>query len=725
MKKFPHENKKGLKKETLIKMILDLFNQDVKRSLNYKQVTGLLNLEKKSDRQTVQVLLYTLMRDGALTEIVSGKFKIISSDAYIIGKVDMTATGAAYIIPDEGGDDVFVAQANLNQALEGDIVKVLKFAQRRSRQSQGEVVEIIKRKRDLFVGIVKVSRNFAFLVTERRMLYQDIFIPLNKLNGAKDNQKAVARITDWPANSKNPNGEIVDVLGDAGDNTAEMHAILAEFNLPYHYPEEVNAEAELIGAGITEEEIAKRRDFRDVTTFTIDPWDAKDFDDALSLQQLDNGIWEVGVHIADVTHYVKPGTLIEKEGYDRATSVYLVDRVVPMLPERLSNGICSLRPNEEKLCFSVVFKLNGQGAVLDSWIGRTVINSNRRFTYEEAQEIIETGQGDYSVEMLRLNQLALKLREKRFANGAIGFERVEVKFNIDETGKPLSVYFKESKDSNKLIEEFMLLANQCVAEFVGKKEPGKHHHDKPKTFVYRIHDKPNPDKFESFSKFIKKFGYEINSGSTTYLNKSLNQLLATVVGKPEQNIIETLAVRTMAKAVYSTHNIGHYGLGFEYYTHFTSPIRRYPDMMVHRLLQYYMDGGKSVNGDEYEAMCEHSSEMEGRAAEAERASIKYKQVEFLKEHVGEEFDGVISGVTEWGFYVEIIENKCEGMVPLRDLDDDSYFFDVENYCIVGRRNNKKYQLGDPVRIRIASANLERKQLDFALAGSFSATFIKK
>jgi ribonuclease R len=542
----------------------------------------------------------------------------------------------------------------------------------------------------------------------------DIFIPTRGLNGVKDGQKAIARIVEWPARAKHPIGEIVDVLGDAGDHHAEMHAILAEFNLPYRYPQEVIDEAETISAEITEEEIKQRRDFRNVTTFTIDPVDAKDFDDALSIQKLDNGRWEVGVHIADVTHYVQPKTLLEKEAYERATSVYLVDRVVPMLPERLSNFICSLRPHEEKLCFSAVFEMDDDANIHNSWFGRTVIYSDRRFTYEEAQEIIETGEGELKNEILSLDKLAKQLRDKRFAEGSVGFERIEVRFNIDEKGKPLSVYFKESKDANKLIEEFMLLANKKVAQLIGNKEMEKGRRGKAKTFVYRIHDVPNPDKFENFASFVRRFGYEAMPKGTESVSSSLNRLLTEVQGKGEQNMIETLAIRTMAKAVYSTHNIGHYGLAFKHYSHFTSPIRRYPDMMVHRLLQRYLDGGRSVNEETYEEMCEHSSDMEQRAADAERSSIKYKQVEFMKEHLGEEFEGVISGVTEWGLYVEIIENKCEGMIPIRDLDDDFYTFDEDNYCLVGRKFNRTYQLGDQLKISIASANLEKKQLDFAL-----------
>ncbi|PZX18594.1 ribonuclease R [Breznakibacter xylanolyticus] len=712
------DKKKGSKSIDIKQLLMDIFTANPKRSFNYKQMTGLTGLVKKTDRQKVAILLNEMVTQGLLTEVVPGKFKLLMREAYVTGKVDMTASGAAYIVPEDGGEDIFVAQSNLNQALHGDVVKVLQYAQRRRHQPQGEVVEIIKRKRDTFVGTLEVAKNFAFLITDRKVMYQDIFIPLNKLNGGQNGQKAVAKITDWPANAKNPYGEIIDVLGDAGENQTEMHAILAEFNLPYRYPDHVNAEAEKIDAGITPEEIANRRDFRDITTFTIDPEDAKDFDDALSVRQLPDGEWEVGVHIADVTHYVKEDSIMENEAFFRATSVYLVDRVVPMLPERLSNFICSLRPNEEKLCFSVVFRINDQAEVLDKWIGRTIINSDHRFTYDEAQQVIETGQGDLAWEITNMDRLAKILRDKRFKAGAIGFERAEVKFKIDENGKPLSVFFKESKDANKLIEEYMLLANKAVAEFIGKEEAGRHSGKKKElTFVYRIHDEPNPDKFESFTRFITRFGYNLSALPGVNINRSLNKLLDDVHGRPEQNIVETLAVRTMAKAVYSTHNVGHYGLGFDHYTHFTSPIRRYPDMMVHRLLQHYLDGGKSVAADEYEDRCEHSSDMEARAADAERASIKYKQVEFLKDRVGQEFDGVISGVTEWGFYVELNENKCEGLVPMRDLDDDFYVFDEENYCIVGRRKHKKYQLGDAIRIVIARANLERKQLDFALPGT--------
>lgn len=539
----------------------------------------------------------------------------------------------------------------------------------------------------------------------------DIFIPLTKLNGAQNGDKAIAQITEWPKKSKNPVGQILDVLGKPGENNTEMHAILAEFDLPYHFPEKVNEAANQIPDGITKEEIALRRDFRTVPTFTIDPVDAKDFDDALSIRPLENGNWEVGVHIADVTHYVRKGSLIEEEAYNRATSVYLVDRVVPMLPEHLSNGICSLRPNEEKLCFSAVFEMDDHADVINTWIGKTIINSDRRFTYEEAQEIIETNEGDFKEEVLCLDRLAKQLRNRRFKKGAIDFERFEVKFEIDEKGKPTRVFFKESKDSNKLIEEFMLLANRRVAETIGRVSKGQ----SAKTFVYRIHDQPNPDKLNTFNQFIRKFGYGIKTSSAKSISSSMNSLLHEVKGAPIQNLVETLAIRSMAKAEYSTHNIGHYGLNFDFYSHFTSPIRRYPDMMVHRLLEKYFSGSKSVNADKYEEYCLHSSEMEQKAANAERASIKYKQVEFMLEHVGQEFEGTISGVTEWGFYVELDENKCEGMVSIRELEDDFYEFDEENYCIVGRHHRKIYQLGDKVNILVAKANLVAKQLDFALA----------
>jgi ribonuclease R len=710
------EKKKRPGRSEMKAMVQEVFFNNPKETYNYKQIASLIEVTKKSARQLVEVLLFELSESGFLSQVSTGRFKLLSRGSQIIGTVDMTASGAAYIVPDDGGEDIFVTQSNLKTALHGDRVKVLQFARRKRHQMEGEVVEVIKRKRELFVGVLDVSPNFAFLVCDNKVINKDIFIPKDKLKGAVNRQKVVARIVEWPEKSKNPVGEVVDILGDTGNNNAEMHAILAEFNLPYSYPTEVVAAAEKISEVILKDEIARRRDFRKVATFTIDPADAKDFDDALSVKRLTNGLWEVGIHIADVTHYVQPDTLIDNEGYERATSVYLVDRVVPMLPERLSNYLCSLRPNEDKLCFSVVVEMNDAAEVKKSWVGRTIINSDRRFSYEEAQTVIETGEGDLSDEILTLDRLAKQLRANRFKQGAVSFDRVEVKFNIDEQGKPLGVSFKESKDANKLIEEFMLLANKRVAELIGKSELSSGFlRQKPKTFVYRIHDVPDPDKFETFSKFVRKFGLEATPQGKESISQSLNRMLEAVQGKKEQNIIETLAVRTMAKAIYSTHNIGHYGLAFKYYTHFTSPIRRYPDMMVHRLLQRYIDGGRSVVAEQYEKMCEHCSEMEQRSADAERASIKYKQVEFLKDKEGEVFDGVISGVSEWGLFVEIVENKCEGLVPMRDLDDDFYQFDEENYCLIGRRRRRKFQLGDQVKIQVARANLEKRQLDFVLA----------
>ena len=702
---------KRIKKDVMMNRIVSLFQSSPREILNYKQVSKLIGVETQVQKLQVASLLRELADVGFIVETDLGRYRLNALGNVAVGTFVRRSNGKNSFIPEDGSTPIFVAERNSGHAMDGDKVKVQLFAKRKGKEPEGEVIEVLESKERVFVGKLQVLKGFAFLVTENKTLANDIFIPKDKLKGGKNGDKAIVRIVEWPEDAKNPLGEVIDVLGKAGQNNAEMHAILAEFGLPYIYPQNVEKVANRISDVISPEEIARREDFRQVLTFTIDPKDAKDFDDALSARKLENGNWEVGVHIADVTHYVHAESVIDREAFNRATSVYLVDRTIPMLPERLCNQICSLRPNEEKLCFSTIFEMDNKANVINSRICRTVIKSDRRFTYEEAQEVIETGEGDCKEAILALNDLAKQLRDRRFRNGAINFERYEVKFEIDEQGKPLRVYFKESKEANKLIEEFMLLANRTVAEFVGCPPKGK----TKKTFVYRIHELPDPDKMQNFATFIRRFGYNLKTeGTKTDVSKGINHLLDTVQGKPEENLIETVAIRAMQKAKYSTDNVGHYGLAFDYYTHFTSPIRRYPDMMVHRLLERYLAGGRSVIKKKYEEMCEHCSSMEQVAANAERASIKYKQVEFMSDKLGKVYDGVISGVTEWGLYVELNENKCEGLVPMRDLDDDYYEFDEKNYCLIGRRSKRQYRLGDPITIRVAQANLERKQLDFQL-----------
>ena len=701
-----------MKKKELAELLVNYFRMRPTESFSLKHLFGGLNLTTHPLKMLCAETVQEMVEDSFLIETEKGRYKLNDKGQILTGTFVRKSNGRNSFIPDDGGEPIVIAERNSAHAMNNDKVKIALCAKRRRHDLEGQVIEILEHAESSFVGTLKVSKNYAFLLTETNTLANDIFIPKDKLKGGKDGDKAVVKITEWPENAKNPFGQVIDILGKAGENTAEMHAILAEYGLPYTYPQAVEAAADKIPAEITPEDYAEREDFRDTVTFTIDPKDAKDFDDALSIKQLKPNLWEVGVHIADVSHYVKEGSIIDKEAVKRATSVYLVDRTIPMLPERLCNFICSLRPNEEKLAYSVIFNMNDKAEVKDYRIRHTVIKSDRRFTYEEAQQIIETGEGDYKEEVLQLNRLAKILREKRLAAGAINFDRCEVKFEIDEQGKPLSVYFKVSKEANKLIEEFMLLANRTVAEHIGKVPKNK----KAKVFPYRIHDLPDPDKLDNLSQFIARFGYKIRTGgSKTDVSKSINRLLSDIEGKKEQNLIETVSLRAMQKARYSIYNIGHYGLAFDYYTHFTSPIRRYPDLMVHRLLTRYLEGGRSAQADKYENLCEHSSAMEQTAASAERASIKYKQVEFMGAHIGCVFDAVISGVTEWGLYAEINENKCEGMIPMRDLGNDYYEFDEKNYCLIGRRHHRKFSLGDPVKIKVARANLEKKQLDFTLA----------
>lgn len=704
------ESPKSANKKILRSKILGIFNQNTAQALNYKQISAKLGLADMDQRKLISDVLEELVRNDQLIEVERGKYKLKVRGGHITGTVQMTRSGAAYIITDEVKEDVYINNRNVNRALNGDKVKVYLYAKREGQRLMGEIVEILEQRERTFVGTIERSSGYYFMIPDNKDMPYDIFIHPRNLKGAEEGQKVVARITDWPPSAKNPFGEVVDVLGVAGLHETETHAILAEFELPYKFPENVLRQAEQVPGDITDQEIKSRRDFREIKTFTIDPGDAKDFDDALSMSKLDNGNWEIGVHIADVSYYVKPFSEIDKEAYARGTSVYLVDRVVPMLPERLSNDLCSLKPNKDRLCFSAVFEMTEQAQVVNQWFGRTVIHSDRRFSYEEAQQIIETGEGDLSTEILQFHKLAAILRGDRFKRGSFSFERVEVKFYIDDKGKPTGVYFKEARESNWLIEEFMLLANKKVAERIGKVKQGQH----AKTFVYRIHDKPNAEKLLNFSNFIHQFGYSIKTASHKAIAESMNRLLTDIQGKNEQYIIESLAIRTMAKAKYSTQNIGHYGLSFEHYTHFTSPIRRYPDLMVHRLLDMYLHNEPSENQQKVEGMCIQSSMMEERAVQAERASVKYKQVEFLQDKLGQKFEGIISGISEWGFYVELTENHCEGMVPMRDMDDDFYEYDEKNYCLVGAHTRRRFVIGQKVTIEIARTNLAKRQMDFKL-----------
>ncbi|MEM6684146.1 MAG: ribonuclease R [Bacteroidota bacterium] len=720
------KKKKSHKIPNLTDAILQIFKKSSKRIYNYKQIAAILKITDTSGRNQIIKTLKKLKAKQKIEEIDRGKYRVIGTTEYFTGIVDMTSRGQGFVICEDFDEDIFVPSHKLNRALDGDEVEVYVYKRRRNNRPEGEITNIVKRAKTEFVGVLQMQKNFAFVIVSNQKMYKDIFVPKSKINKAQDGDKVIVEIEDWPARADSPFGIIKDVLGKPGEHDTEIHSILAEYGLPHEFPAHVERAASKLDLTIQESEIKKRRDMREVLTFTIDPKNAKDFDDALSFQTLENGNYEIGIHIADVSHYVKPGTTLDDEAYERATSVYLVDRVVPMLPEILSNGVCSLRPNEEKYTFSAVFEINNKAEVLHQWFGRTVTYSDKRFAYEEAQVIIETEGNEipanisltgeaYTVSddiveaTLKLDELAKIMRAKRMHQGAISFDKVEVRFHLDEDNNPEGVYFKTQKDANKLIEEFMLLANRSVSAFIGKQEPEK-------TFVYRVHDEPDVEKLANLQTIISRFGYSLNLKTRKSTTNSLNQLLEDVRGKGEQNMVDTLAIRSMSKAKYTTNNIGHYGLAFDYYSHFTSPIRRYPDVMVHRLLQYYLDGGKSADAEEYEEKCEHSSSMEALAASAERDSIKYMQIKFMQDHKDEEFLGVISGVTEWGIYVEIISNKCEGMVRIREIKDDYYIFDEKQYALVGEVTKNMYQLGDEVVVKVKNTDLVKRHLDFDLLG---------
>ena len=716
-------NKKTVKNYS--ESILTILKQDRNKLFNHKQIASKLGVNDASSRNQIIKNLHKLTNHKEIEEVERGKFKILTSTEYFIGTIDMASRGNAYVISEDFEEDIFIPSNNRNKALHGDTVELYIYKRSKNGKKEGEVTQIVKRKRSEYVGTIQLNDKFSFVVPDSNKMPVDIFVPLSKTMKAEDGDKVLVTFEDWPDQADCPNGTIIKILGKPGEHNTEIHSILAEYGLPNEFPLEVENFANNINTSITEEEILKRRDMRSTLTFTIDPKDAKDFDDALSFKELPNGNFEVGIHIADVSHYLQEGTILDDEAYERATSVYLVDRVVPMLPEVLSNNACSLRPNEEKYTFSAVFEINNKAGIENQWFGKTVTYSDARFAYEEAQHIIETEScnipKDISItkktyettilikdSIIKLNKLAKIMRKKRMTEGAISFDKVEVKFNLDGTSNPVGVFFKTSKEANKLIEEFMLLANKKVAEFIGK-QPTK------KTFIYRTHDEPNEVKLQGLQRIVSQFGHQLNFKNRATTTNSLNTLLKNVKGTKEQNLVDTLTIRCMSKAEYSTKNIGHYGLAFDYYSHFTSPIRRYPDVMVHRLLQYYLDGNKTTNQDFYEEKCRHSSNMESLATKAERDSIKYMQVKYMQDHKEDTFLGVISGVTEWGMYVEIIENKCEGMIRIRDIKGDFYKFSSEEYALIGDRTKIKHQLGDQVEVRVKKADLLKKHLDFILS----------